>query len=103
MKSNTYDGLVLPGGSAPEKLRQHPDVIRIVKEFADENKPLAAICHGKQILISSGILKTRGQVHRLISSNDSKTRVIQYICPLVLQQEAPKRRHDKIKKCGGAL
>ena len=50
---------MLPGGSTPEKLRQDPDIIRIVKEFADENKPIAAICHGQQILISSGILKDK--------------------------------------------
>lgn len=54
-----YDGLILPGGTAPEKLRQNSDVIRIVEEFAKAGKPIAAICHGQQILISAGALKNR--------------------------------------------
>lgn len=52
----TYDGLVLPGGTAPEKIRQIPYVSEIVNS---DGKPIAAICHGQQILISSGILSGR--------------------------------------------
>lgn len=51
-----YDGLILPGGMAPEKLRQNEYVIDAVKAFDAEKKPIAAICHGQQILISAGIL-----------------------------------------------
>ncbi len=51
-----YDGLILPGGSAPEKLRQNPDVIRLTKEIFRAGKPVCAICHGPQILISAGVL-----------------------------------------------
>lgn len=58
-KSGDYDGLILPGGTAPEKLRQNSDVIRIVKEFFDAKKPIAAICHGQQILISARIVKDK--------------------------------------------
>lgn len=57
--SSMYDALILPGGMAPEKLRQNSDVLRIVKEFSEMNKPIAAICHGQQILISAGILKNK--------------------------------------------
>ena len=54
-----YDALLLPGGMAPEKLRNDENVIATVEKFNREGKPIAAICHGQQILISSGILKGR--------------------------------------------
>ncbi len=57
--TRVYDGLILPGGMAPEKLRQNKSVIDAVKSFDDAKKPIAAICHGQQILISAGILKNR--------------------------------------------
>lgn len=59
VKSDDYDGLILPGGTAPEKLRQNSDVIRIVKEFFEADKPVSAICHGQQILISAGVLNNK--------------------------------------------
>lgn len=52
-----YAGLVLPGGRAPEYLRLNPKVIEIVKYFVKANKPLAAICHGPQILVAADVLK----------------------------------------------
>lgn len=51
-----YDALVIPGGRAPEYLRLNPEVIQIVKHFAQTNKPLAAICHGAQLLSAAGVL-----------------------------------------------
>lgn len=54
-----YDGLVLPGGAAPEKLRQDADALRIVRRFFTDNSPIGAICHGPLILISAGVLKGR--------------------------------------------
>ena len=54
---DNYDALLLPGGMAPEKLRQNEYVLNIVNEFYLNSKPIAAICHGQQILISAGILK----------------------------------------------
>ena len=53
--TSAYDGLILPGGLAPEKLRQNQAVIDAVKSFDAVKKPIAANCHGQQILISSGI------------------------------------------------
>lgn len=49
-----YDGLVIPGGRAPEYLRLDTGVITVVKHFLDEGKPVAAICHGAQILTAAG-------------------------------------------------
>ncbi len=56
---SAYSGLILPGGTAPEKLRQNEDVLRIVRYFDKNHLPIAAICHGPQILISAGIIGGR--------------------------------------------
>ena len=52
-----YDALVIPGGRAPEYLRLNPRVIEIVRHFAGADKPIAAICHGQQILVAAGVLE----------------------------------------------
>ncbi len=57
VRESDYDALVIPGGRAPEYLRLNPRVLEIVKHFADANKPIAAICHGAQILAAAGVLK----------------------------------------------
>ncbi len=54
-----YDALVIPGGRAPEYLRLNPRVLEVVRHFADANKPIAAICHGPQILAAAGVLDGR--------------------------------------------
>lgn len=51
-----YDALVIPGGRAPEYLRLNPRVIEIVKQFNSGSKPIAAICHGPQILVAADVL-----------------------------------------------
>ncbi len=52
-----YDGLVISGGRAPEYIRLNEDVIKIVKYFDDAGKPIAAICHGPQVLAAADVLK----------------------------------------------
>lgn len=54
-----YDALVLPGGRAPEYLRLNERVLEIVRHFAKANKPIAAICHGLQILSAAGVISGR--------------------------------------------
>lgn len=54
-----YDILILPGGKAPEVIRKEKKAIEIVKHFFEKNKPVSAICHGPQILISAGVLEGR--------------------------------------------
>lgn len=58
-KPEDYDALVIPGGRAPEYLRLNADVIAAVRHFFDANKPVAAICHGAQILAAAGVLSQR--------------------------------------------
>jgi protease I len=57
IKPEEYAALVLPGGRAPEYIRLNPRVIEIVHHFVKANKPIAAICHGAQILAAAGVLK----------------------------------------------
>lgn len=55
----SYDGLVIAGGRAPEYLRLNGKVLEIVRHFFSEDKPVAAICHGIQILTAAGVVKGR--------------------------------------------
>lgn len=59
IKAEDFDALVIPGGRAPEYIRLNPKVIEIVKHFAASNKPIAAICHGAQVLAAAGVLNGR--------------------------------------------
>ena len=54
-----YDALVVPGGRAPEYIRLNPRVIAITQHFARERKPIAAICHGLQVLAAADVLLGR--------------------------------------------
>ncbi|NIZ02608.1 DJ-1/PfpI family protein [Thalassospira lucentensis] len=58
-RADNYDALVIPGGRAPEYLRLNEDVIRLVRDFNDADKPIAAVCHGAQLLAAADILKDR--------------------------------------------
>ena len=57
VKPEDYDALAIPGGRAPEYLRLNPRVLEIVRHFASAGKPVAAICHGAQILAAAGVLQ----------------------------------------------
>ncbi|VVE88881.1 DJ-1/PfpI family protein [Pandoraea bronchicola] len=54
-----FDALVIPGGRAPEYLRLNDEVIALVKHFAQNDKPMAAICHGAQLLAAAGVIEGR--------------------------------------------
>lgn len=59
VRGEDYDGLVIPGGRAPEYLRLNAKLLDLVRHFDKANKPIAAICHGAQILVAAGVLKNR--------------------------------------------
>ena len=59
VKTEDYDALVIPGGRAPEYIRLNETVLDIVRHFADAGKPIAAICHGAQVLAAAGVIKGR--------------------------------------------
>ena len=54
-----YDGLLIPGGRAPEYLRLNTRVLQLVRAFDTSQKPMAAICHGIQILTAAGVVQGR--------------------------------------------
>lgn len=56
---NDYAGLVIAGGRAPEYLRLNSQVLDITRHFFNENKPVAAVCHGIQILTAADVVKGR--------------------------------------------
>ncbi len=57
MRSADFDGVVIPGGFMPDKLRRDPRVLALVREFAAGSKLVAAICHGGWIAISAGVYR----------------------------------------------
>jgi len=57
IKPDDYDILVLPGGKAPAAVRKELTALNIAKDFFRTGKPVAAICHGPQILVTAGLLK----------------------------------------------
>ena len=59
VNADDYDALLIPGGRAPEYLRLNPQVIALVQAFAAANKPMAAVCHGAQLLAAAGVLLNR--------------------------------------------
>ncbi|WP_315808020.1 DJ-1/PfpI family protein [Pseudomonas sp. C9-3] len=59
VSADDYDALLIPGGRAPEYLRLNAKVIELVKAFDAAKKPIAAVCHGAQLLAAAGVLKGR--------------------------------------------
>jgi len=60
VRGEDYDALVVPGGRAPEYLRLNEAVLKLVRHFAEAGKPIAALCHGPQLLAAAGVLKGKG-------------------------------------------
>ena len=55
-----YDALLLPGGVGnPDQLRMHEDAVTLIREFANTDKPVAAICHGPWLLVEADLLRGR--------------------------------------------
>ena len=59
IRAEDYDALVIPGGRAPEYIRLNPKVLEMVRHFSQSGKPIAAVCHGAQVLAAAGVLKGR--------------------------------------------
>ena len=75
---NDYDGLFVSGGRAPEYLRYDEDLLRIVRHFFDEQKPVAVVCHGVEIVAAADVIRNRRMA------------------------TVPKCRHD-VEFCGGTF
>ena len=57
VKGEDYDALLIPGGRAPEYLRMNQQVIALVQHFSRADKPIAAVCHGAQLLAAAGVIR----------------------------------------------
>jgi protease I len=60
VKAENYDALVIPGGRAPEYIRLNEAVLKMVRHFSQANKPIAAVCHGAQVLAAAGVIEGKG-------------------------------------------
>src|SRR6185295_13221721 len=58
-RPDDYDALLIPGGHSPDHLRADPRFVEFVKRFDATKRPVAAVCHGPQLLISAGLVKGR--------------------------------------------
>ncbi|MFB6217083.1 MAG: DJ-1/PfpI family protein, partial [Candidatus Aenigmatarchaeota archaeon] len=59
VNKDSYDFLIIPGGEAPSKLKNTKTVLKVVRHFFEEDKPVATICHGPEVLISAGVVEDR--------------------------------------------
>jgi protease I len=59
VKAEGYEALVIPGGRAPEYIRLDAKVLSLVRDFAAANKPIAAVCHGVQVLTAARVVEGR--------------------------------------------
>ncbi|MEN5239706.1 MULTISPECIES: DJ-1/PfpI family protein [Pseudomonas] len=59
VRAESYDALLIPGGRAPEYLRLNDKVLELVRAFDQAGKPIAAVCHGAQLLAAAGVLEGR--------------------------------------------
>ncbi len=58
-RAEDYACLVIPGGKSPERVRLVPEALELARAFVRAGKPVAAICHGPQVLLSAGLVKGR--------------------------------------------
>ncbi len=94
VKPEDYDALVVPGGRAPERVRLYDSAKAIVRHFFDENKPVATICHGPQVLISAGVLKGRKGTSYIGVRDDLISAGVEYVDePVVIDGKWVSSRH----------
>src|SRR5690625_511152 len=81
----SYDGLVVAGGRAPEYLRLNEKILEMVRHFFSEDKPVAAICHGIQILTAAGVVEDGPLTHKPAEEPKVRSRVGNLsLCPVVV-------------------
>ena len=59
IKAEDYQGVIVPGGYAPDKLRRYPEILQFIREINESGKLVASICHGPWVFISAGIMHGR--------------------------------------------
>jgi len=79
VKPEDFDGLIIPGGRAPEYMRTYKELEAIVKHFFEANKPVAAICHGPLIIAGYGLAKGRRMTCYMAVAPDLKQAGAEYV------------------------
>jgi protease I len=59
LNSAKFDGVIVPGGYAPDQIRRYPKAVQFVRDLNDQGKLVASICHGPWVLCSAGVLRGR--------------------------------------------
>jgi protease I len=85
VRAQDFDAIVIPGGAAPDRIRTNPNAVRFVMEAMDAEKPVAAICHGPQLLIEADRLRGKTATGFLAIRQDMENAGVNYINePLVI-------------------
>jgi protease I len=79
VSADDFDALFIPGGYSPDKLRVDPDAVRFAQEFFAKNKPVFAICHAAQLLITAQVLKGRRVTGWISIMQDIKNAGAEYV------------------------
>ena len=79
VSASDFDALFIPGGYSPDKLRIDPDAVRFAKDFMNTNKPVFAICHAAQLLITAQVLKGRRVTGWMSIIQDIKNAGAEYV------------------------
>ncbi len=105
VKPEEFDILVLPGGRAPERVRLEEKALEVARYFFNENRPVAAICHGVQILISAGVIRGRKATCFIGIRDDLKSAGAQYEDKEVVVDDnlVTSRNPDDLYAFGGEL
>lgn len=79
LSADDFDALFIPGGYSPDKLRLDPDAVRFTQEFFSSNKPVFAICHAPQLLITAQVVKGRRLTGWMSIVQDIKNAGAEYV------------------------
>ena len=79
MASGDFDALLIPGGFAPDKLRRDPKVLSLTREFHEQQKPIAFICHAGWICISADILRGRSATSTVGIRDDMRNAGVEWV------------------------
>ena len=74
-----YAAMVVPGGRAPEYIRNNPDCLRIVRDFFEKEKPVAQLCHAPLVLMAAGVLKGKSTAAYPALEQDIKAAGAQFV------------------------
>ena len=85
LNTEEFDGVLIPGGYAPDKLRRNTKVTEFIKKMNDAQKPIGIICHAGWVAISAGILRNRKATSVGAIQDDMKNAGVQWVDEAVVQ------------------